>query len=53
MDVNRSQLGLIMTLLVNSRRPISNTIGVRVTRAMCSVSLAFKRHMQDRSSERF
>jgi hypothetical protein len=42
-----------VTLLVNSRRPISNTIGVSFTGDMCSVSLAFKRHMQDRSSVHF
>jgi hypothetical protein len=42
-----------LTLLVNSRPSISNAIGVSVTRGMYSVSLAFKRRMQDRFSARF
>ena len=36
----------VMTLLVKSRRPISDTTGVRFTRGMSSVSLASKRRLQ-------
>ena len=41
------------TLLVKSRRSISQAIGVNVTRGRYSVSMAFKRRMQDRFSARF
>ena len=39
-----------VTLLVKSRRSISRAIGVRVTKSMCSMSLAFNRRMQDHCS---
>jgi hypothetical protein len=42
-----------MTLLVKSRWPISNTIGVSFTRGISSVSLAFKHRMQNRLSTHF
>jgi hypothetical protein len=41
------------TLLVKSWGPISNTMGVGFLSGMSSVSLAFKRRMQDRCSRRF
>jgi hypothetical protein len=42
-----------VTLLVKSRWPISNAIQASFTRARDSVSLAFKRYLQDRFSARF
>ena len=42
-----------LTLLGKSRRPLSNAIGVHFTRGMSSVSLAFKRRMQDGFSGHF
>jgi hypothetical protein len=41
------------TLLVKSRRSVSNAIGVNFTRGMSSVSLAFKRRIRDRCSTLF
>jgi hypothetical protein len=43
----------VLTLLVNAQPSISNAIGVRVTRGMASVSLAFECRIQARFSERF
>jgi hypothetical protein len=37
-----AQTGPTQTLLVKSRRSISSVMGVRITRDMASVSLAFK-----------
>ena len=42
-----------LTLLGKSRRPIYNPIGVSFTRGIASVSLVFKRRMQDSFSARF
>jgi hypothetical protein len=42
-----------LTLLVKSHRSISQAIGVNVTRGRYSVSMAFKRRMQDRFSACF
>jgi hypothetical protein len=43
----------VVTLLVKSRWSINNALGVGVTRGMYSISLAFKRYMQDCFSGRF
>ncbi len=42
-----------LTLLVKSRWPVSNTMGVSFTRGIASVSLAFKHCMQDCFAARF
>jgi hypothetical protein len=42
----------ILTLLVNSRRSISNARGVSVTRGMYALALAFNPRLQDRFSVR-
>jgi hypothetical protein len=39
--------------LVKSRRPISNAMGVSVTRGIYSISLAFKRCMHGHFSAHF
>ena len=44
---NRDKHGHDPTLLVKSRLSIPHARGVRVTRGMASVSLAFKDHLQD------
>jgi hypothetical protein len=48
-----SQTASTQTLLVNSWQSISNALGVSFTRERCSVSLAFKRRMQDRFPTHF
>jgi hypothetical protein len=47
------QTGPRSTLLVNAQQSISNAIGIRFTRGMASVALAFKRRMYARFSARF
>jgi hypothetical protein len=43
----------VLTLLVNSRRSISNAMGVNITRGMDLVPLSFKSPMKDRLSAPF
>jgi hypothetical protein len=52
MFIENAQTQEVVTLLVKSR-PSSNAMGVRFTRGIASVSLASKRHMQDRFSASF
>jgi hypothetical protein len=43
----------VLALLVKSRQSVSNAMGVRITRGMARISLAFNRCMQDRLSKSF